>query len=818
LLAQLREGIAAEVTAVLPHALHGQGGVGKTQVAVEYAHRYRSDYDLVWWIPADQPVLVRSSLASLAPHLGLPSATATGIEEAAMTVLDALRRGEPYANWLLIFDNADQPEDINDVIPRGPGHVLITSRNHRWQGVVETVPVDVFDRAESVEFLNKRAAKAISEEDAERLAEELGDLPLALEQAGALQAETGMQVDEYLSLLRERTSNLLAEGKPSEYPASMTAAWQISVSQLEDKLPEAVELLRCCAFFGPEPIPRDVFRTGSRAAESKLRSILDDPILLSRTIRELGRFALARIDPKTGTIQIHRLIQALVRDDLAAEDRERLRHEVHLLLVGAALVGAARAGAPRKDPDDTSNWQRYSDLVAHVVPSNIPICRDPAVRTLALNIVRYLYVSGNFQSARTFAEQFLVRWSEASGEDHGDVLAAQMHLATVLRELGDYGGAYELDRATLEKMRAVLGPENEVTLRVTNGFGADLRARGEFAAARDHDEGSRRRHASALGEAHVLTLRTMNNLALDYGLISDYQAARDLHLETYRQQQQAERVGKVDILTSWMGLSRAVRLRGEYTEACDLGEDAYAYGISELGPEHSRTLHTAKDLSIAQRRAGRHAEARELAEDVYTRCKRQFGDNHPDTLAAAMNLANTLRTVGEVDAAFELAEDTLTRYPKVYGEDHPYHHGCAGNLALLRRVRGDAAGARKLNEKSLAGLDAKLTRDHHYSLTVATNLASDLAVLGETAAARELGEDTLPRLRRILGEDHPMTLGCAANLVIDLKVDGAADKSAELAEETLNHYNRTLGPDHPDTRVAASLEQRLDLDFDPPPI
>ncbi|HXA63280.1 MAG TPA: FxSxx-COOH system tetratricopeptide repeat protein, partial [Streptosporangiaceae bacterium] len=316
LLLRLSAGIESQVTAVVPHALHGLGGVGKTQMAVEYAYRYRSEYDVVWWLPADQPVLVRSSLANLAPHLGLPPATSSGIEDAANAVLDALRRGEPYANWLLIFDNADQPEELTEIIPQGPGHVLITSRNHRWEGVVDTVAVDVFTRKESVEFLNKRVPRAINKGEADRLAHELGDLPLALEQAGALQAETGMPVAEYLLLLGQRTSQLLSEGKPTEYPVSMTAAWGLSVASLREKLPEAVDLLRCCAFFGPEPIPRDAFSRPPAGLSPQLADLIGDRIRLSRAIGELGRYALARLDIPGRTIQVHRLIQALVRDEL----------------------------------------------------------------------------------------------------------------------------------------------------------------------------------------------------------------------------------------------------------------------------------------------------------------------------------------------------------------------------------------------------------------------------------------------------------------------------------------------------------------------
>ena len=808
ILSILRQGLSHKVSAVVLYALQGMGGVGKTAVAVEYAHRYKYEYEIVWWIPADQPPLVQSSLAALGDRLGLPSATATGIPDAAAATLEALRRGEPYKRWLLIFDNADQPEDIKSIIPEGPGDVLITSRNHRWQSVVETVQLDVFSREESVDFLKKRTPGDLTDKEADELANELGDLPLALDQAGALQAETGMSVEEYLRLLKEQVAAIMAEGKSSDYPLSITAAWKLSVQTLAQHQPEAVTLLRCCAFFGAEPIPRDLLPRGAHAVtDETLSDLLSHPIKLARAIRELGRFALVKIDGRT--ISVHRLIQALLRDELSPEQRSMFRTQAHLILA---------TGAPR-NPDDNGQWQRYAELVAHARTTELERSTDSEVRRFGLDLVRYLYNSGDQESARTFAEQFIEAWGTDTDPRDRQMLQAQQHLGNVLRAQGLYGPAYTIDQGTLALAREELGEEDSLTMVQTSSYTADLRGRGDFGLALDIDQQSLELHRRVLGQDDPLTLRVSNNLAVDYGLNSRYPDARDQHQETYRQRTETPAdIPAAELLSSWNGLARALRLCGDYVEARDVGQDAYDFGVTELGADHPRTLETAIDLSIALRRTrDTYDDALEFASAVYERSKGRFGASAPLTLAATVSLTNIQRTTDRVGEALALAVEAAEQFQKIYGPDHPYYYGCLGNVAVLRRVTGDAPQALAEDEEALRGLEARLGKDHHYTLTVAVNLASDVAVLGDPARARAIGEDTLPRLRTVLGADHQLTLGCAANMVPDLRATGARAEADRLLAETIQRYQDTLGNDHPDT-VAAAESRRIDPDFDSPQI
>ena len=266
----------------LTQAISGLGGVGKTQLATEYAYRHMADYSLVWWVGAEEPAKLASDYAQLAGKLPLPEEEKEATDQ--RVVVDAVRRWlERNTGWLLIFDNAAGPEEVRPYLPRGGGgHVLVTSRNPNWGSLTSSLSVKPLEPGESVEFLLKRTGRKDQEADeaaAALLADALGHLPLALEQAGAYIEQTRTSLSEYLELFGEQQRELLGRGNPpAGYEATVATTWEISFQQVSNVSPGAVDLLNLCAFLAPDEIPKKLLRGGSEHLPESLAATVEDTL------------------------------------------------------------------------------------------------------------------------------------------------------------------------------------------------------------------------------------------------------------------------------------------------------------------------------------------------------------------------------------------------------------------------------------------------------------------------------------------------------------------------------------------------------------
>jgi tetratricopeptide (TPR) repeat protein len=628
LLAAVRERLVAGDTAVV-QAFQGMGGVGKTQLAIEYAHRFADGYDLAWWVNAEQGGLIGDQFAALGMALGcVQPGAATEVVRGA--VLGELRRRD---RWLLVFDNAQDPEDLEAWLPGGTGHVLVTSRAPRWAEVAVPVEVDVLDRSESMALLRDRVP-GLPEADADQMAGAVGDLPLALAQAAAYLTETRMPAGQYAGLLGTRAAQLMGEGRPPSYPRPLAAVTVLALDRLRGQDLAAAELAGVCAFLAPEPVPPDWFPAA--ALSPVLAGSAVDPLAWRQVLASLGRSALARVDA-TGLV-MHRLTQAIIRGSLppgqAAVSRE----------LAEAILAASSPG----DTDTPRTWPAWARLLPHLLALEPGATSHPDLRRLALGAARYLIVRGDASGGHDLASRLYGQWRDSLGPDHPDTLSAGHHLGHALRQMGRYREARQLSEDILARKRRVLGEDHPDTLASANGLAVGMRALGEHQAARELDEDTLARKRRVLGEDHPSALISANNLAEDLSKLGEHQAARELD------------------------------------------QDILARKRRVLGEDHPSALISAKNLAEDLRDLGEHQAARELDEDTLVRYRRVLGEDHPDTLTSASNLADDLRALGEVQAARNLDQDTLDRKRRVLGEDHPSTLTSANNLAADLRALGGA--------------------------------------------------------------------------------------------------------------------------------
>ncbi|WP_336205687.1 FxSxx-COOH system tetratricopeptide repeat protein [Nonomuraea sp. LPB2021202275-12-8] len=794
-------------TGVRPQALFGLGGVGKTQIALEYTHRFKADYDLVWWVPSDDAGEINRSLAALAVRLGIRFGDS--IADGAKAALEALRRGEPYTRWLLVFDNSDDADMLRPFLPGGTGHVLITSRSQAWSSVAVTLEIDVFSREESVEHLRRRV-RSLDPADALRIADALGYLPLAIEQAAAWLQETRMPAPMYVIELETQTLSTLDLNPPDDYPHSVAATWEISFNQLNVRSPAAGRLLQLCAFFAPESISQSLIYSDEmlellRAFDSSLR----DKLVLGRIIRDIGRYALAKVDQGNNTIQVHRLVQKVIRSRMPVEEALKAGHEVHGILVGAR---------PRQgEVDDPENWPRYELIWPHLSPSGAITCTEDQVRLLLTEYVRYLYKRGDFENALARGQELAEIWAVEFGPTDGQRLHLQFQIANVLRSLGRFEQARELDEAVREAQLDLYGDSHYYTMLTSGSLAADLRALGRFDEALRMDRETYDRWKDTYGEDYPRSLTAANNLAVSYRLVGDCYSAMELDQETRRRMQASSVMGPShpDTLNTTQNLARDMREAGEYHSSIELLKGALALYRDVLGENYLHTLRAAKSLAVSLRKIGQYKEALALVQDTYQRYQR-LHPSAPETKAAALEVAACMSVIGHKESARDMTAKVVEEYTELLGADHPYTLVAGNNLMVLRRAVGDVDLAYREGGQVLTAFRHRLGETHPFTLACTVNLANCAGHLGDIERAASLERHALDGLRQCFRPGHPDTVACQANMAITLRDAGDQVEAERLHGEALAALCIVLGESHPSVTAVREWE-RLNRDLEPQP-
>lgn len=770
--------------------LHAAAGFGKTHIAIEYAERFKASYDIVWWIRSEEPNRAVEAMAQLGYRLGL-----RGVSDVATVdlVKEALRRGEPFKRALLIFDNVPRTETIAGLLPvGGDTHVLITARDGEVAADGgETLHVDTLAREESVALL-RRHVPEMSRQDADHLAEALGDVPIDIDAAGKYIHQTAFTVHDYLARV------------PVEVRG---AVWLAAIEQVQSVSPAAVRMMELFAFFGGEPLDRAILYSSQFAqvlAEYD-PSLSVDHALLGDYAAALNRFGLLRIDQVHG-FTMHRALQEFLRPRLMEQGvAEQARTSVQRIL--------ALSRPSSGDTDDPENRAAFARIWPHLSACEAERSTDPKVRQVLLDQVRHLWLTGQLAEAEQIARSLVAIWTEQSGRDERMVLRLRFLLANVLRNVGQAPEAYEIDRDVADRQRTILPREHPERLNTLASLGADLRAVGRFGEALeiDHECYEVTRKSSEHGRA---ALRAVHNYALSLAVTGHCYTARDLDRQLYNDEKQILGDDHPWTVNTGINLGRDLRDCGDYDGSIRLFEAIFRRSAARRGEYAPYTLEAAKGLAVALRKAGRDVEGMAQTKAVMDAFEEVFGPTAAETLACRLNFACDLSAAGHEDQALDAAMQTREQYEKLLGSTHPHTLASASNVAIYLRTTGRAEDSRRLAATTNSELAAVLGEDHPFTLYCAVNLANALADCGVLDRAAELLGETQSRLHTVLRPDHPRTLVAEVNRAIVLLRTGWTAEATIAKEAGLETLRATLGTEHPTTR--ALMDGKLiDCDVEP---
>ncbi len=637
LLDDLRKKLTSGKLAALTQAMHGLGGIGKTQAALEYAYRHMSDYTIIWWVRCEKPSTLISDYASLAGRIGLPEADAADEPAIAQAVRAFL---SDSTGWLIVFDNVNMPEDIVPYLPlEEAGHVIVTSRNPNWRGEAEPLPVTRMKRTESIDLLLKRSGQT-DRKGADALAEALCDFPLALAQAAAYMEEANKTPAEYLDLYRRSEKELLARGKPADdYEATVATTWEISFKAVEGESPAGAQLLDLCAFFAPDDIPLGAITAGAKFLPEPLAEAVKDPLALDDAVAALRKYSL--VESADGMLSVHRLVQAVTRARLDGDDHNKWAE---------AAVQVVNDAFPQHS-DDVRTWEECARLLPHALASaghaeDLGIAPDATARVLNQAGI-YLRGRAQFAEAKVAHERALAAHGVFYGEDHIEVAAIISNLGGVLKALGDLPGAKGHYERALRIGEEALGKDHPQVAIYANNLGDVLRALGDLPGAKGHFERALRIGEATLGPDHPQAAIYASTLGLVLQDLGDLPGAKERFERALRISEATLGPDHPTVAIRLNNLGSVLQDLGDLPGAKEHIERALRIDVAAYGPDHPNVAIRLNNLGSVMRDLGDLPGAKEHISRALAILRKFLGDEHPNTKTVQAWLDIVLREIEE---------------------------------------------------------------------------------------------------------------------------------------------------------------------------
>ncbi len=704
----LRSGNRAALTQ--PQAISGLGGIGKTQTAVEYAYRYRDDYEAVLWVRAETDGSINADFVTIANLLNL----AEKQEQEQYRIVEAVKRWfQEHSGWLLIFDNADDLVMVRDFLPSGgKGHILLTTRAHATGRIAQRIEVEKMEPDEGALFLLHRAtiidadapleaASRTDQDTAREIVQFMDGLPLALEQVGAYIEETECGLQRYLRLYRAHGVQLLKEHGEFvlDHPQPVATTWSLSFEKVEQANAAAAELLRFCAFLAPDAIPEELFSENAAELGPILEQVASDLTILNAAIRELLKYSLVHRDPETNTLSIHRLVQEVLKVQMD-EETQRLWVE--------RTVRAVNRIFPEVDMNkvDVNTLLRCERYLPHAQNCEKLIDHHKLV---FLEAGRLLYETGHYLRARAqnaqaeplFQKALQIR-EQIPGARDADTASTLHDLAWLYLDQGRYKEAEPLYQRAFNIRKQVLGTKDPHTAYSLQCLARLYSNQGQYEQAEPllKDALEIREQVSGAKDANAASI--LRYLAWFYRDIRQYAQSELLFKEALKIREQVLEAEDADTASTLHDLAWLYQDQRKYDQAEPLFEKALKIRKQVLGARHPDTASTLHALAWLYKEQGHYEQAELFLNEALSIREQVQGPQHSDTANALHALAWLYDEQEKYEQAEPLYQRALTIREKVLSPDHPDTKTTLENYASLLRKTNRIEEAVPLEERAKA--------------------------------------------------------------------------------------------------------------------